>query len=457
MTERYSRREFLTLEPLRRLVEARSHADPNPEEKLRDTVVERIGEGIAFAAILSLAYTGSRERLVWFDVSAETKIKDSPEFAPMLSSLDQIGEIINPISASATDLDQAWKDAYLKTRIVPKYNTVTSCDQKGNCTTSLEITYVTEAYWDEPDELVPLGVNNNLLSGWADRWSSLAKSVSSLKSESPSAFNLGNGPNSLYYPEHSVDTGDQVVVAGLGYGIVGSAFIFYEEVGKWLGQGSEIGPLFNEEMYIKRRTFLKMAASLLAFSLVRKAQRFFSENNWHLLDDIKEHTVNTLKQMEAATPDENFQRYFGKTPRESREGLAQISQKTEEVLTGDHEGAAGDQGWPGVRANFESLNGRSAQAIAAFDQQFNYNPQSGEYTIPEELNRVTKYLWASREITNYVQRRKVSLSTRHLLNALVLGGGLGLVSLLGEWLLFPVSNAALEWADSKVNREQSVL
>lgn len=429
------RRNFL-LGPLNRLKEVGSHLRrPENASRLTDNAVEFGGEVASLLAIMWLAYQGSKDKLVTYNVDSESSLRDLAGYRDKLLSIDRFVEVLGGSNTQVSQLDARWEREYYKDKTVlipqPPETVCSGTGKSRICRTVAKPPKPEKVYyWDEPDQLRAVGVDHNQIRSWSDTLRAVSGKVSKISVEAPEAFDLSKGDSKLFYTEKTVDAGSQMLLAIPLYSLVGASFVFYEEVFRKLAETGSTSLIVDDAKYIKRRTFLKLAASVGLALKIRDFEKLFVVKNKNLLPEIREHTASVIASLDT-DPENNFKRFFGKTPIELRNTFVDLRDKTVKAQQTGYVGLL-DFGWVEVLNHLKATSEEADRSVKAFDQYFSYNAQTREYTIPDDLTEITKYLRATEEIVNYVQSRSTDASTKHLVNALFMFLGLGAVALVGE-------------------------
>lgn len=410
--------------------------------ELRDNIVEKAGELLSLAAIMAVAYKGSQDQMITYTVDSESKLRDLQEFARMSESINDLASVMGNMGKITSTLNNAWLHAYHKPETRTTVSLVNECDVNNNCSLTTKIETTTVYVWRQPEALTARGIDYNLFDNWTGIMGDLGRRITDIQADSPLAYDLSNGGAKVYYPEEIQDTGEQLKLAVPAYFAVGSAFIFYEEGLKLLSNLGSDRPTFGgiDQLYIKRRTLLKFAASLGLAWQIRKLQRFFADENKNVLTDIQSYVAEVIRQMDVS-PEENFRRFFGRTPDEIRVKLAEINTNSKDTLS-VYDGSS-DSEWPTVRSKFEAVIAESDRTLSAFDAYFTLDEVTGRRQIPADLTKVIKYLWATREILGYTGARSSEIKMRHVSNAALMALGLGVTALAGELVLFPLLDKAI--------------
>lgn len=427
-SRKISRRELLR-GPFTHFGKEYDPEDPktNPTNKL----IEGIGESLSLAGILYVAYRGSQDQLITYQVDSESRISDLPQFPETVASIEQFNQAILPINAQLDSLDRIWTRAY------EDYvcNPVFIPDGKGGTTMTLQC----DTEWNEPSKLISTGLNHNKIGNWKNSGNGLQNRVGDAESQTPQAFDLSNNGLSLYYKEKVADIGGQVVLAGLAYGAIGALFCLYEEGISSIARDeyvADVKPFIDDAQYIKRRTFFKLGAVGLMALKIRDIQRAFIGDNAKVLDQIKANTAQVLNEMDISS-EENFKRFFGMDPVSIRNYLVDIKTKTAGALNSGYSGSL-DSDWGRVKPEIENTNAHADSAIASFDEYFSFDPKSETYEIPSTLTTATKNLWGTKEVIKFADSQSFRIYTRHLTDALGMAVGLAGLVLIGEKLLFPL-------------------
>lgn len=396
-----------------------------PEEEKpsdSDITIERTGEAICMAAIFYLAWTGSFDKLVTYKAKSESEARFMPEFAEAQTFLDKLRLMAETTQGQTKTLYNTWRNAFEKTVCEPVTKVTT--DSKGDLTT--ETTIECHQEWQELSQFKSIGLNHSVISGWQDFFGDLAGKVKSVRTDLPRAFNLdGEKQDSIYYPEEEASGGAQLLWAGALYGAVGTAFCLYEEITTKSEEGRN--QFFNDQNYIKRRTLIKLLATGLGALGIRKLQLNFVGKNQDVLEDIKQHTQQVLTLMDVSDID-NFKRFFGSDPDTIRNILLDMKNKTQAGLDAGYQGKDSTK----VEAALFDTNERVDTALSDFDP-----------TIQPALTKMTKYLWATKEIANYAESKATEIGWRHVIDALILGAGFFGIALVSEGILFPLSDIAM--------------
>ena len=179
---------------------------------------------------------------------------------------------------------------------------------------------------------------------------------------------------------------------------------------------------------------------------IRKIQLKFVDKNNNLFKDILQHNTSILNQLDVSD-DENFLRFFETDLPTIRENLTSIITTCENALNPDLSIRYRDEKkWPKVKPVIEKLKIQAELNLVSFDSLFKFNAQNQDapFTIPPELTKLTRYLWATEKITSYSEDKAMKIGLRHWLNALLLAGGLGVAATVGETLVFPALDKALD-------------
>lgn len=402
-------------------------ANKSEEERPKpsDIAVERAGEALSLAVVLYLAWQGSFDHSVTYAVKSESEAKNAPEFAQGLDQLGRFHALTDSIRMQTDQMYTAWKRAFLKTEYY--WDTETTYDDKGNPHT--ETVLKSREVWREPSELTSKGINEGKLREWGDFFGQLSQKAGEAKTSLSGAFNLAEDrQDSIYYSEKVADGTSQLMWAIPVYAAVGGAFCFYEEIASRASGGEN--RLFNDKVYLKRRTFFKLLATGLGALGIRKLQLAFAQKNQGLLDDIKEHNKGVLREMEVSDA-VNFQRFFEKDPVFVRQTLGEMRDKSEAVL---HSGYRGSD-WSIIEPQLRFTLDWSIRALDDFDALFSLDVANNTMVIPREMSQMTKYLWATRQIVNYANSRSFETYGRHVVDAAILGAGFAALAGVGEFVL----------------------
>lgn len=445
-----NRRDFLTLRWARRLSNLRSENSlPGSTQEKVDKAVEYTCETFSVLAMLLLAYQATKDPAVIYRVLSESTVGERTDYPKILEAIDGFDKSTFPIKDSSSNLYQVWERAYKK--LVPKTRIVR--DSNGNLKTE---TYY-EYEWHEPSELREKGVDNKIIANWISFFRNLEKRTNLLQAKSSTSFDLDAGRNALYYPETIVDGKSQRWWVMPLYGLLGLGYSFYEEIEQKRAEQNYTEPHIDSLIRIKRRSFLKLLGAGALSLMTRRLQVAFGKKNSHLLDEIKAYNDEILVQLDV-TPEVNFERFFGRSPEDIRKELQEIIEKTTAVLNSGYNGKGifgllVDPYWEmrdGVKENLENLQKQAIEAKANFDRYFQWDEETGEYQIPEELTLATSYLWATQQMENFVRGKSLEVETRHLVNLLLMAGGLaGFVGLI-ENIILPASDAVIDKAEEKL-------
>lgn len=412
------------------------------EPPIHDIIFERIGETLSIGALLYVAYRGSQDQLVTYKADSESRGQNMQRFPEKISSIDRLYQILTPVSEHTSRLFNSWRHAYEKTEC--NLVTHTSTDSKGNVT--VDTTLECDTVWREPWQITLNGFNHNTIYSWNNFLSGFNGRVIETKNHLPQAFTLKE-EGFVFYNKEAVDHGSQTILALLAYGAVGSAFSLYEELVSKL-TGGEGNPLIKDNKYIKRRTLIKVAAAGLLATQIRRLQLAFVEDNQELLGQIQENTRNVLSQLDVA-PEVNFQRYFLTNPPQLRDSLIDIRDRSTQVLN-SYDGFL-DFSWGGVKPDLIDAGRIAGDSIPVFDRYFSYDTSRGIYIIPEDLTEATKYLWGTKQITDFVSSKSSFINTRHLRDAFFMLLGLTGTAALTETIFIPASEKVLEAISNKGN------
>lgn len=433
----FSRREFLR-GPFGHF--RQDHDPEDPKTHSHNKLVEGIGETLSLAGILYVAWRGSQDQLITYQVDSESRFKNLPQFPETAASWEQFNQAVTPVNEQLDNLDRIWTGAYEDTVCNPVANV--SMDDNGDLTTTTTLKCDTE--WNEPLQLTSRGFNHSRIDNWKNSLGNFQNRVTDGKSQSPLAFDLSDNGSSLFYKEKAADTGGQIVLAGLAYGAIGSLFCLYEELVSSASRG-EYGkeePFIDDKRYIKRRTLFKLAAVGLMSLKIRDFQRAFVGDNTQLLNKIKANTSQVIARMDVS-PEENFRRFFETDPKSIRDYLIDIREKSSVALNSGYSGFL-DGDWGRVKPEIERTNSHAVSAIGSFDKYFLFDEVKGTYEIPSSLTTATKSLWGTREIVNFAGSQSSQIYTRHLTDASGMALGLVILAIIGEKILFPLSDIAKE-------------
>lgn len=440
----FSRRDLFNPKAYARFfVDARSinHSGDQMEEA-NDNLIEGVGELATIGAILTLAYKGSRDRLVTYDVDSLIKASDNPEFREKMDTINGFRKMLGDGSIILGNFNSRWTSAYEKSYTICVPHTTTHCNSKGICTSSTTITCTTYYYWDEPKNITSQGVDHRTIREWKTLFENQTAISERILKDSPTSFDLTNGEKQILYKEKTVDTGKQVLLASATYGTIGTLFMYYEELFTKFAEPYYDAPFIDSEQFKKRRTFFKLGASLLLSLGIRDIQLKFAEKNTKLYDEIKAGVQKIIGEIDIP-PIDNFRRFFGTTPPELRAEMVRMRNSTAAALDSGYNGNR-DYDWPDIKANLERTYAESSRALAEFDTYFSYNPETNECTIPNDLTNSTKFIWATKKIEDFAGSKSMHVNLRHLENGALFALGLGALALINEKVVFPSMDRVAE-------------
>lgn len=392
-----------------------------------DIAIERAGEALSLFVVLYLAYKGSFDHSVTYQVKSESEAKNAPEFVKSVDQLGRLHTLCDGTQKQADRMYTAWENAFLETEYY--WDTEISYDSKGNPHT--ESVLKSRQVFREPWELTSRGINERKLKDWQGFFGRLSQKASDAKSGLSQAFNLEEDrQESIYYSEKAADGVGQFLWAIPLYAAVGGSFCLYEEVASRASGGEN--RLFNDKLYLKRRTLVKLLATGIGALGIRNLQLAFAKKNHDLLDDVKKHTKGVLRVMEVGDA-ANFQRFFEKDPLIIRDTLVEMRDKSNAALRSGYRGS----NWSIVEPQLRATLAWSSKVLADFDGLFSFDPVTNTLVVPKELTQITKYLWATRQIVDYANSKSFETYGRHLVDAAILGAGFAATAGVGEYL-FPL-------------------
>ena len=434
-SKKFTRRELFA--PFRKAIDGakKTLAEHRENYTDKDRIAEFLGEGGALIAILSLAIRGAKDPVVSYKVRSESAVKDLREFEQMKGLMDDFGQGFAQSQVACNQLERQWDSLFYKSR--QELRTTTNAD--GDPETEL----VTVRYWDDPEALINLGLDHNELDRWLIFFRTISRKSDQSVANSEEAFDLSAGDRTLTYQVEERNTAGQANINTAMYGVVGTAFVFYEEIFNMIDEYSVI----QQDQHVSRRSFMKaVSAGILAWQ-IRNIQLKFVKKNNDLYQELSAHNAQVIRELDCGD-DENFSRYFDMDLHEMRNQLAHIKDTCLAVLEVDDSKI--DWGnrneWKKVKPLIESMCQRAQQHLESFDIFFQHDQTStgSTFTIPREFTTLTKYLWATEQITGYANNKASQVGLRHFLNALGLGAGLAAIAGVSEHFIFPGSDNLME-------------
>lgn len=290
-------------------------------------------------------------------------------------------------------------------------------------------------YWADPPKLEGLGLNHTSIATAKNVFDQLHANSAIATTEVPTSFDLSKGPNIVFYREQVAKA--KPTQAFILYGLVGTAFIFYEEIAKAISHHTASEAIVDESSGIERRTFLKLAASVVLSLKIQSIQRKFSIKNKDLLTEIQNNTYQTLREMDIGD-EVNFARYFGQTPLEIYSTMLNYEKIITNVLNSGYSKSY-DSDWVNIHNNLKTTLESLKQGISIFEEIFQFQ-SNNTYQIPAEMTEMLKYLWATQKMQDFVAGKKASINFRHFIDAGILALGLGLIATLTEVAVIPASD-----------------
>jgi hypothetical protein len=330
-----------------------------------------------------------------------------------------------------------WRQAYMRIEEETYITTEEQCDDKDRCETVTVTKKRKVEKWYEPSQLIRMGINRHTIEEWRLTTAGFQAKVASLAGSAPQAFDLKKGVGGVNYERHEQDKDIQLTIATVLYSLVGLGFISYEEVDELVSRVLKSEPIFNGNIYIKRRTFLKLATAFGLNLVVRGWQVGASDKNRNLRSDIDENAGRVARELDVSD-EENFKRMLGLNPREVIGHIDMVGNLAEKAGVQE---VPFDFSWPQIRESFQKLRGLCNRAHGNFSEFFMWG---GNVVIPPELTRAIKDVWGSAEIRGFVDGRKLDLDLNHFFNAGALTLLLGLFSVLGEKLAYPAADRVLD-------------
>lgn len=405
-----SRRELFTPGYYKELAE-RANDAVSPEVK--EAAFEGVSNVAIIAALATLAIKGGREKLSVYSVDSERKLKDLSGFQEKMAKSLEMRTVVADLAKSFATLYSAWENAY--------YVSETTTDEDGKTTTTWS--------WDEPFSYTSRGLNHKFIEKMRNYYVGIDGELANLQNSASQYFDFSRGGSAVFYEEHLVDKDKQVRIASAAYGVVGLAFMLYEEgihaVSK--AQDNRAEPIVDSGKYVSRRAFMKIVGALLGYVGLRKVQNKFAQKNTFILEDIREHTAQQLAALDVPDVD-NFKRFFGTSP----EVLANSIERARAVLQSCQE----IPGWQ-VKNQIAGANAAATASQTAFKDYFG----EGDPQIPRELTEITGYAGASESILEYVDGKTSAVKLRHVANAAALALGFGTLAAFCEAFAFPAADA----------------
>ena len=193
-------------EPFRRLREAIQEFSDNPEDlNITDKLTEFAGEVLSLAAIWYVAWKGAKDPVISYKVTSEESLSNLAEFQKMAETLANFGDDFFGTEAEINELEHVWKEQF---------------QEKINDT----------PYWDELPSLTAIGLTNREILLWSRYLGDLTKKMKQSEGSASDTFDLSAGKDSLKYQITEIDPSGQIQINTVLYGLVGTAFVFYEEV-----------------------------------------------------------------------------------------------------------------------------------------------------------------------------------------------------------------------------------
>ncbi len=437
----YSRRQFFRKLLLPEIGKKKELVTAETSTVIFDNLVEKLGEGAALFVIMATAYEGSRKKSVFYTVDSEAKQNDLDDFDRKLGLLKEFGYKFGNLNEALSALYSSWRNSYLK----EDESCVPDSDGEGE-------TCSTYFYFNDGHMKRRFGLDHSVIEVLLGLSRHINQTIKRDLPEVSEQFDLSRGENSLFYQENIRNMQTGRIEAVFLYGLVGVAFLLYEEVINGLSRSEKLPklPLIESNNGIKRRTFLKLIGAFVGGYYLDKLQRTFASKNSQLLERIKTHAKSVVNKMNT-TPDANFERYFGYNLEKMVVSLTEFRNKLSLILSSGYNGEQflfwTEREWPEVKEQIQNCLKETEELLLYLEETFPF--RDGLRQIPNDLTTVTQSIWATREIQGYVQGQATEVHLQHFINAVLLGLGLAGWAYATERFIIPATN--------KQNTEEELL
>lgn len=404
----------------------------NARAILYDNLVEKFGEAVAFLIIMASAYDSSRDQLVTYNVDSESKQKNLNDFNEKLRLLNEMGEQFSQFYNALNTLSLAWNEAYEEER----QTCVSDTESKGRTCTIY--TYIADGHMKRK-----FNIDHNTIAYIKRLSLDITQNIGMVLPQVKETFDLSRGEASLFYQEIPKDLQSGKVEAVMLYGLVGFAFLFYEEILKSAATLDRLAnlPRVEEHIGIKRRTFVKVLAAFIGAIYLQQIQIAFVSKNSQLLANIKEHARKVVAEMNV-DPEANFERFFGYNLEEMFKMLIEFRNKLQNIIDSGYEGERilfwNDAGWLAVKTQIINCLEKISNLITYLEMTFPNH--GGKHQIPDDLTEVTQAIWATHRIQLFVQNQSLKLDLRHFIDAGLLGLFFAGVAVATEKIIIPATN-----------------
>jgi len=380
------------------------------EPETVDKAVEIGGESAAALLVIGMGILGTRTQPISYDVGSESHLTTQSE------PLGKISLILGSGTTLAKNTETQWHNSYHHDKTEDE-----------------------DAYWAQPKNI---GISHEQIESTAQQLRDFQLILNRVAAEP--IFDLSQEDSGLFYPERKTNQTIQKITAMGAYGLVAGLLGTYEEITARATESLTGSPWIDRERFIKRRTFIKLTAALGTCIAIDNVQKKFMNDNQHLLKDIQSYVGDRVLPNINKTPEENFKRFFGISPVQLRV-LYQTNITLFSNLPAENNPPRinllfNDGDWPKTRKTLIAQQNDMQRALIAFDEYFGVTQDSQgdvQYTIPQDLNDVMKYAWATDQITTYVASKKAEVDLRHVGNAglalLIFAGA----ATLSEGIIFP--------------------
>lgn len=364
--------------------------------------VELISETSMVYFLYQLAKKWSSLKLSTYEIIPVEQMRHAEDFMKGVEATSELANIFAKPTQELTVLYQVWESSYLKERLETWWED--ECDAKGeNCRSVLKSKMVKK--WEEPSQITRAEFDHDKITSWQRILSQLRNSSNSLKQESPNSIDFTQ-ENPFDIKERIVSTDKRAKDAMSWYIVLGIAFAFYEEIFTGIAKSADHHQESPAELRIARRSVLKAISAVAIGFIMNKINISFSANNAKLSSDLAEKIEQTVSQLDVS-PDINFVRYFGKSPSTIHSEMQEMKAKIDDVIELNYNPRLfdDDRSWRKILDQLHKTRTALSDSIEAFKSAFNYDPETNNFTIPEEITRTTRALWATKEITNFAKSR----------------------------------------------------
>ncbi len=401
----FSRQELF--DPFRRLLQSEEGGIH------RDRAFESAGELGVVIALVAAGTRASKVEMTTYITKSEQRMNNWQALEQVQSEIRSLLQPLTTTVDALAILKRKWRDQFR----------TENCDKKGeNCITT----------WDEPSSARGF---HSTLDTIIEDLSTFQSRLTRLVDTGAEAFDLQKGEAGLFQQSENSN------VSAVAYIPIGAAFIFYEQVIKYLQENGSLnqgyeGPLANH--YIRRRTLMKVISAGVGFLGITYAMKGLQRKNAEALGSLQQKISSIIKTI--PTSDEQiFERYFStnvvglqRTMTDLSTALTMATQLENRKILGFEKPALNNDNKLAVQNSLSTLPDLNSSLNAFFHAE-----QPAAWAPTAEQLKLVNAVWATDSIASATNSVNMGTTLSNWAIPGLTGLGLGFIATVSELYLFP--------------------